>query len=81
MITGLLVLASLAGAAEIQLIDAGSSPRSVVRYAPAVGSEQTVRLEMDVDMSMSMAGMAMPGMDAHIKAQILDHLRTSCEAG
>ncbi|MCO4747104.1 MAG: hypothetical protein KC912_20070 [Proteobacteria bacterium] len=57
-----LALATPSLAADIAVIEAGAEPRQLLQYAPAVGAEQSLRLEMDVTMAMQMAGMDVPSM-------------------
>lgn len=45
---------------KVELIDAGKEPLQTLRYTPRVGETQTAVMTISIDMSMSMAGNAMP---------------------
>lgn len=45
---------------QVELIEAGEAPLQEVRYKPRVGETQTAVMTISIDMSMSMAGNAMP---------------------
>lgn len=51
-----------ADSVTLQLKDAGSSPRQHLRFAPAVGHSEQVRMEMVMSTEMAMGAMAMPAM-------------------
>ncbi len=45
---------------KVELIDAGTAPLQTIRYTPRVGETQTAVMTISIDMSMSIAGNAMP---------------------
>ena len=47
----------------VKLISAGSEPRTVLRYHPAVGDQQTVVMTTKMSMVISAAGQEMPAME------------------
>ncbi len=67
-----LLLAAGPAAAEptLALVDAGAQPRQALRFHPAPGSTEQVRMTMEMATEMAMGGMAMPAMK--IPAMILD---------
>ena len=46
--------------AKVELIDQGAQPKQKLRFAPKVNQLQTVQMNMQMDMSMSLAGQAQP---------------------
>ncbi len=47
----------------VKLLDAGSEPRKVLRFHPALGDKQTIVMTMKLAMEMGMAGIQLPAMD------------------
>ncbi len=45
---------------KVELIEAGMAPLQTIRYSPRVGETQTAEMTISLDMSMSVAGNAMP---------------------
>lgn len=45
---------------KVELIDVGQAPLQTIRYTPRVGETQTAVMTISMEMSMSMAGNAMP---------------------
>ena len=46
----------------VRLVDPGAEPRESLRLTPVVGQREVVAVDIDMQMSMSMAGMALPAM-------------------
>ncbi|NEQ71430.1 MAG: hypothetical protein F6K21_39315 [Symploca sp. SIO2D2] len=49
--------------ASLELLDPGIEPRQEMRFTPAVNSQQTLTMTMDVDVSMSIGGQSPPTVD------------------
>jgi hypothetical protein len=45
---------------RVELVEPGASPRAPLRLAPALGSRQGVVVELDVGLSMTLGGVALP---------------------
>ncbi len=60
-----LVSSTPAAAADVKLtvLEKGKAPRQELRFTPAKGSKEQVRMEMQMGTTMTMAGMAMPTMN------------------
>ena len=50
-------------ASPVRLLGAGSEPRSALRLHPAVGDQQTLSMNLNIAMTTSVAGNAMPAMN------------------
>ncbi len=51
------------GSSPVNLLNAGSEPRKVLRLHPTAGDHQTLSMTMKMNMGMSMGGNSMPPMD------------------